>query len=117
MTPTNPPPRPPNTSQRIISGAPRGSITPKHAGFKGGIAAGEGRGALTSGQRQRHPVDVAVHGVHDEELAALGDLHGVRLDPQLAAVEDCLHSVPALELDHRLGAACCRKQHRSRVVF
>ena len=63
------------------------------------------QGALTSGQRQRHPVDVAVHGVHDEQLVALGDLHGVGLDPQLVAVEDRLHGVPALVLHHRLSPA------------
>ncbi|NP_001143237.1 uncharacterized protein LOC100275761 [Zea mays] len=57
-----------------------------------------------SGQRQRHAVDVAVH---DEYFAALGNLHGVGLDPQLTVVKDLLHSVPALIFHHRLSPARC----------
>lgn len=55
---------------------------------------------LTSGQGQLDPVEVAVHGVQQEQVAGGGELDGVRLDPQIAAVEHRLHRVPALVLHH-----------------
>ncbi|BAS80742.1 Os02g0730450, partial [Oryza sativa Japonica Group] len=73
-------------------------------------------GLLSALQRQGDPVDVAVHGVHDEQLAALGDLHRVGLDPQLAPVEDRLHGVPALVLHHRLPSASCSIAIRERKI-
>ena len=55
---------------------------------------------LTWWQRQLDPVDVAVDGVEHEQVAGGGDLDGVWLDPQLAAVEHRVHVVPALVPHH-----------------
>jgi len=41
------------------------------------------------------PVDCAIDGVEHNQAGGRGDLDGVRLDPQRAAVEDRVHRAPS----------------------
>lgn len=64
-------------------------------------------GTLTQRKRGRNPINVTINRIQNKKFPIRQHLNRIRFNSKLASIKHSLHTVPTLELHHRLPTNRC----------